>query len=103
MEFNPHKNTDQTGKVIEVGQRVRDHDYKIGTVVDDRDVVGNGAESHCKMQGYCRGDHWFDIKRDDGTFAMMNGERLRVLHTRNLGVPQTFYDMMWHDDPEVSE
>jgi hypothetical protein len=97
--FNPHGNTDSMGKVIQKGDRVRDHDWKIGTVVSDRDL---SDLSECRMQEFCNGDHWFDVQRDDGTTSMMNGERLRILLTRTnaRGLRETYHNGAWHIDPE---
>lgn len=70
---NPHDNKTDNGVVITIGMRVRDYDYKDGMVVADRDNGSRCADGECGL------DHWFDVKRDDGTTGMFNGTRLLAL------------------------
>jgi hypothetical protein len=70
--FNPHGNKTANGKVITEGMAVRDYDYQIGIVVADR--YGTMHEYNS-----CRDDHWFEVKRGDGTTKDFNGERLIAL------------------------
>ena len=71
-DFNPHRNRTTDGTLIVPGLRVVDYDRKVGVVVDDSDAVV------CEYRPDCT-DHWFDVKREDGTFGMFNGERMQAV------------------------
>lgn len=70
MTFNPHNNTTSDGVVITLGMQVRDYDYAIG------EVVGDDTSNIRHDNGWCDGDHWFTVKRIDGTTKEFNGTRL---------------------------
>lgn len=69
MQFNPHGNRTADGKVVTEGMAVLDYDRQPGVVIADRYGL---MHEH----GHCRDDHWFEVRRDDGTTKDFNGERL---------------------------
>lgn len=102
-KFNPHHNVTADGVEITPDLIVWDYDMKVGTVVKDHDsttykcclgvhpVAGGEKPGQARYNGewmrsgenhgcdmYCDHDHWFDVKRPDGSTSMMNGERMAV-------------------------
>jgi hypothetical protein len=104
--FNPHRNRTQNGVIITLGLRVKDYDFRIGTVIADDNadkeyLCCNGVhkdnekgdksgqssfggrwiadDAKLKTLGchlHCRHDHWFSVKHDDGSVKSFNGDRL---------------------------
>jgi hypothetical protein len=73
--FNPHDNATANGILIEPNMLVKDYNMDVGVVIRDRDA----GSIRCR-EGYCGGDHWFDVKRSsDENVGMFNGERLLAL------------------------
>lgn len=100
--FNIHKNVTADGVVITEGLRVYSNELETGVVVgrDQGRCCGRGeAGGHPKAQlrpsgmdgwftdhpagakavtagCYCRHNHWFDVKYDNGGGGMFDGERI---------------------------
>lgn len=86
--FNPHINVTSDGVVITLGLRVLDYDRREGTVVGDSSnrtvncCGGQHPTENMSVQGcdmYCRHDHWFDVRNDEGQVKEFNGERLQSI------------------------
>lgn len=71
MDFNPHDNKTSDGVVITLGMWVTDYDMRIGK------VVGDSTSNIQHDNGWCEGDHWFDVECIDGNVGMFNGTRLQ--------------------------
>lgn len=72
--FNTHGNKTSNGVVITEGMKVRDYNFDEGVVITDND-----NDTYRCNEGYCRGDHWFDVALPGGGTSYMNGERLFAL------------------------
>lgn len=74
--FNPHGNVTADGVLITLGMPVTDYDRRIGWIAADLT-----SPSMCE-NGYCKGDHWFEVEHGDQSTGMFNGTRVesRIVH-----------------------
>lgn len=89
VTINPHRNRTSDGVFIMAGLRVLDYDRRVGTVVSDDDTdsyrccqsrnhqrANDLTEDLTGCDAACGHDHWFMVRRDDGSTKSFNGSRL---------------------------